>query len=112
VFPEWIGDMKFNENALHALLRAKPEFIVIVSNQDGIELGYIKQEYFEAKISFITNAMEEWFKKYGAEINVIGMFCGSNDKSNIYRKPNPGLLEMIISRKFKDNYQKYEMLMI
>lgn len=68
---------------------------VIVSNQGGIKLGYSTEK-----------EMHDKFKAIIAEICRIGniepssfiyLFCTTNDKTDNYRKPNPGMAEKVQS---------------
>ena len=94
----------------------KPSFLFIVSNQGGIEKGFVNEHHFCAKLGFIVHSIEEY-----CDIPVDYYYCSSNDKDDKNRKPNYGMLEQAISdyNLISDNYndcitiyKKYEMLMI
>lgn len=61
--------------------------IIIVTNQGGIEQGYIAEKVFVAKIEEICKVIE---KHCGLRKNsIIYSYCPKME--NYYRKPNPGM---------------------
>lgn len=95
-FPMFIGDMDLRIAVIKKIVdEFKPEAIVIVSNQGGIEKGFVGTEYFESKINFVVNAIEEFcIRILKHECKVFGMFCPYNNPDNDYRKPNVGMLKL------------------
>ena len=88
-FPKGVWDMRFKFDVLDKIRELKPEAIMIVSNQGGIEKGLVEECHFVDKIRYIASAIKEytgvkccWYE-----------YCSSNDKSNEFRKPNVGMLE-------------------
>ena len=49
-FPKDIWDMKFRYEVLDKIKEVKPEYLLIVTNQGGIENGFISQSDFSTKI--------------------------------------------------------------
>lgn len=111
-FPKGIWDMKLKFDVLDKIKELKPSFLFIVSNQGGIEKGFVNEHHFRAKLGFIVHSIEEY-----CDIAVDYYYCSSNDKDDENRKPNCGMLERAISD-YYDHYDinfiwdKSEMLMI
>ena len=115
-FPEGIWDMHLKFSILAKIEELKPSFLFIVSNQEGIEKGFVDEHHFCAKLGFIVHSIEEY-----CDIPVDYYYCSSNDKDDKNRKPNYGMLEKAISdyNLISNNhnycitiYKKSEMLMI
>lgn len=84
-FPKNIDDWEFIDGVLSRirLYRDNGYHICIVTNQAGIELGYITKEQFETKIDSICKEIEQYI---GHSVNY--SYCGYG--TSYYRKPNPG----------------------
>ena len=108
-FPKGIWDMQIKFEVLDAIKKLNPEYILIVSNQGGIESGFVNAHDFRAKSEYITRAIREYC---GCEC--YAMYCESNDKLDPYRKPNVGMLESLLERYVGDDfdYIKQKSLMI
>lgn len=65
-----------------------PDDILIISNQGGIEKGFVDKEMFEYKFDYISNALEDY-----TDISVSAYYCESNNKRNVNRKPNIGMIK-------------------
>ena len=90
----------------------KPQCVVIVTNQGGIEKGFVNRRNFEFKMEYVIRSIKEYVGCY-TEYS----YCESNDKANHYRKPNTGMLERMMTRiqnhLFRlDNLTKDDCLMI
>lgn len=86
-FPQGCYDMKIRLDALEAILNYNPDFVVIVSNQGGIESGYVNEKFFKNKISWVASNIAEFCK-----CDVAYDYCKSMNKNDYRRKPNPGML--------------------
>lgn len=108
-FPKGIWDMKINFNVLDAINKLHPKYVLIVSNQGGIENGFVDEQNFRVKSEYITRAISEYCK-----CKCYTMYCETNDKSNPYRKPNTGMLENLLESHVGDDfaYIKQKSLMI
>lgn len=71
-FPKGIWDMKIKLDVFEAIKNYAPDDILIISNQGGIEKGFVDKEMFEYKFDYISSALE---------------------KDNINRKPNTGMID-------------------
>ena len=91
IFPKGIWDMKIRFEVLDKIKEIKPKYLLIVSNQGGIEKGLVDDHNFRAKLDYIARAIREYC---GCEC--YGMYCDTNDKSDPYRKPNTAMLLNLI----------------
>lgn len=108
-FPKGIWDMKIKFDVLDAIKKLNPKCILIVSNQGGIESGFVDAHDFRRKSEYITRAIREYC---GCEC--YAMYCETNDKSDPYRKPNTGMLYSLLENHVGDDigYIKSVSLMI
>ena len=90
-FPKGIWDMKFRFDVLDAIKKLNPEYILIVSNQGGIESGFVDAKKFETKLFYIIEAIGDY-----CDCECYAMYCDTNDKSDPYRKPNTKMLETLL----------------
>lgn len=90
-FAENKDDWKFNRNILERVEKYVDMgwFIMIVSNQGGIELGHVLLNDFRHKMRQVTNQI---ISATGCPFARIGnRFSMSNNPEDFYRKPNPGM---------------------
>lgn len=87
-FPKGIWDMKIKLDVFEAIKNYAPDDILIISNQGGIEKGFVDKEMFEYKFDYISNALEDY-----TDVSVSAYYCESNNKRNINRKPNIGMIK-------------------
>ena len=108
-FPKGIWDMKLNFDALDAIKKINPKYILIVSNQGGIESGFVDKHNFRAKSEYIARAISEY-----CNCECYAMYCETNTKTDLYRKPNTGMLENLLESYVGDDfdYIKQKSLMI
>ena len=108
-FPKGIWDMQIRFEVLDKIKEVKPEYLLIVSNQGGIEKGFISQSHFSIKLDYICASIREY-----CNCKCYSMYCKTNDKSYPYRKPNVGMLENLLVRFAGDDfdYIKQKSLMI
>lgn len=108
-FPKGIWDMEFRFDVLDAIKKLKPDYILIVSNQGGIESGFVDAYDFQSKSEYISRAIREYC---GCECYC--EYCETNNKQDYYRKPNIGMLNLLIETYVGDDfdYIKSKSLMI
>ena len=108
-FPKGIWDMQIRLEVLDKIKEIKPKYLLIVSNQGGIESGFVNAHDFRAKSEYIARAIREY-----CNCECYAMACETNDKSDPYRKPNVGMLEILLERYVGDDfgYIKQKSLMI
>ena len=81
---------------IEAIKRYNPDYLFIITNQGGIEKGFVDEKMFKHKIKNVQVALNICLEK----VRLIAYeYCTSNDKENHYRKPNIGMIE-----KFKGFY--------
>lgn len=108
-FPKGIWDMRFRFDVLRKIKELQPEFLFIVSNQGGIEKGFVDKDRFKRKGDYVAASLHEFI---GCEVAMA--YCTSNDKDNRNRKPNTGMLEYLTEKFVGDDfdYIKQKSLMI
>ena len=108
-FPKGIWDMRIKFDVLDAIKKLNPKYILIVSNQGGIESGFVDRYDFKSKSEYITRAIGEY-----CGCKCYGMYCETNNKSDLYRKPNTGMLEELMESYVGDDFDsiKQKSLMI
>lgn len=110
-FPEGIWDMKLKLDVAKAIKNLDPNAICIVSNQGGIEKGYVDERRFLAKIEYVCACIRELT---GIE-NTSYSYCIENNPSCYRRKPNTGMLENFCYVRYlwrERKLEKEEMLMV
>lgn len=108
-FPKGIWDMQIKFEVLNTIKELNPEYIFIVSNQGGIESGFVDAQNFRAKSEYVARAVGEY-----CNCKCYAMYCETNDKLDLYRKPNTGMLEKLMESYIGDdfNHIKPKSLMI
>lgn len=108
-FPKGIWDMKLRLDVLDAIKKLNPDYIFIVSNQGGIESGFVDAKKFETKLFYIIEAIGEY-----CECECYAMYCDTNNKSDPYRKPNTKMLKTLLEDYVGYDFEcfKHEILMI
>lgn len=89
-FPKGVWDMKFKFDILDAIKQLSPNYLFIVSNQGGIEKGFVNEESFFTKQNYITTSIAEYLKM--PKLCVKAEYCRFNDPNNPFRKPNISML--------------------
>lgn len=87
-FPKGVWDMRIKFDVFEAIKNYAPDDIVIISNQGGIEKGFVNREMFEDKLNYVSSALADY-----TDASVCNYYCDSNDKDNINRKPNTGMID-------------------
>ena len=108
-FPKGIWDMKLRFDVLDAIKKLNPEYILIVSNQGGIERGLVDRGHFNLKLNYICQSIEEY-----CNCSCYGTYCTTNNKSDQFRKPNVGMLDYLTELYVGDDFDsiKLKSLMI
>lgn len=96
IFPQGIWDMRFNFPALDMIREIQPKCLLIITNQGGIEKGFVDKRNFEFKMEYIRRSIEEY-----TGITTEYSYCISNDKNNKYRKPNIGMIDSLMRKMIK-----------
>ena len=100
-FPQGVWDMKLDLDVFAQLKKLRPLAVLVASNQGGIELGLVNKQLFEAKFIYIIASLQEYI---GLNTLVSGNYCLSNDPTNEFRKPNPGMYNMLV-KQFEEQFR-------
>ncbi len=101
-FPKGVWDMNIKWDVWKALKSFvkdnNTEFVCIVTNQGGIESGYVDEENWLDKFRYVQSALQEYLN-HGNDlgVEVYGEYCTRNDKDYDGRKPNTGMLRHFLS---------------
>lgn len=87
-FPENEEDWVFKDGIKEAVQKYNPKYIFIITNQGGIEKGYVDERRFYWKLRKIIKEIREW-----GNFIVDGTYCKSCDPNNFFRKPNVGMVD-------------------
>ena len=98
-FPKGIWDMRIRFDVLDSIKQLAPDYILIVSNQGGIEAGFVNEANFKSKLKYVGWSISEYC---GCEC--YAQYCVSNDKSDPYRKPNTKMLEWLTETYVGDDF--------
>lgn len=109
IFPKGIWDMRIKFDVLDAIKKLQPDYILIVSNQGGIESGFVNAYDFRVKSEYIGRAIREY-----CGCKCYCEYCETNNKQDYHRKPNIGMLNHLTEKYVGDdfNYIKSKSLMI
>lgn len=106
-FPKGIWDMQLRFDVLDKIKELEPDYVFIVTNQGGIESGFVHSKNFRAKSEYIGRSIAEY-----CSCECYVMYCETNDKSDPYRKPNTGMLEDLLLYHIEMDDAKSKALMI
>jgi hypothetical protein len=72
-------------------------YVFIVTNQGGINMGYVEETACREKLRFVCKCIYYYMYQCIDEIHLVmnGRFCPSLDKVDNCRKPNTGMLEQL-----------------
>lgn len=87
-FPINKDDWRFKKWIQEAVQEYNPKYLFIVTNQGGIEKGYVNEGELINKLNLIRYYIKEWGIQY-----VDYIYCSSNDPHDLFRKPNIGMIE-------------------
>ena len=104
-FPKDAEDWKFKEGILEAISSYAPTHLHIVSNQGGVEKGYITAMELYNKMNRIAGRLINLLPNVSVSFD----YCTSLDKNYKRRKPNTGMLEHFYNI---PSYDKKDALMI
>jgi DNA 3'-phosphatase len=110
-FPTFIGDLQFNYNLLHALGKLitsterpehpEPYYIFIVTNQAGVEAGFVRREDIEEKVFFVAAAMRDFLfrEHYACAIDQVRFgYDIAFSKSDDNYKPKTAGLDRLLEK--------------
>ena len=99
-FPKGIWDMRFRFDVFDAIKKLAPDYVLIVTNQGGIEAGFVDDNNFKSKLEYVGRSISEY-----CGCKCYAQYCTSNDKSDPYRKPNPMMMEHLTKTYVGDDFE-------
>lgn len=90
-FPKGIWDMRIKFDVLDKIKEINPKCLLIITNQGGIEKGFVNRRNFEFKMEYLCRSIKEYI---GIEVEY--SYCEKNDPNNKYRKPNIGMVDSLM----------------
>lgn len=103
-FPIGVYDMTLRLDVFAKIKAIAPNAVFIVSNQGGIEAGFVNITLFQQKFMYVIASLQEYV---GLHTFVAGKFCPTQDAKFEGRKPNTAMLtsmldefEQILGHKF------------
>ena len=115
-FPEDITDFRIQLSVLDKIVEKLPNLnsFYIVTNQGGVDIYYTKED-IETKLRtievFCQRYLDSHYNLSNDEFIMTNyQYCDSMDKTNHRRKPNTGMLELLV-KNYK-GLQKSQILMI
>jgi DNA 3'-phosphatase len=99
-FPKGIWVMNIKLDVLDKIKEVYPKYLLIATNQGGIEKGFIDEWGFRRKLEYICSSIKE----YCGCGKVFSCYCASNDKTDPNRKPNTGMLEYLTKAFVGDDF--------
>ena len=99
--PQGVWDVKLRLNVFAKLNSSFPNMthLFVVTNQGGIEKGYVNPDSFDRKFEWVLGCLSDWMKER-RELIVGGAVCPENDETYYRRKPNPGMLQDLVKHFF------------
>lgn len=96
-----LTDMRIKMDVVNKTLDLMQEngvkVFAIISNQGGVEAGFVSGDDIEAKIEYVLRCVHDLAVKRGIRGVMYGKrVCYSNDKQNPMRKPNAGMIYNVL----------------
>ena len=98
-----LTDMRIKMDVVNKALDLMQEngvkVFAIVSNQGGVEAGFVSGADIEAKIEYVLRSVHDLAVKRGIRgVLYEKRLCYSNDEQNPMRKPNTGMIDDILMK--------------
>lgn len=92
-FPLGVYDMTLRLDVFAKIKMIAPNAVFIVSNQGGIEAGFVNPTLFQQKFMYVIASLQEFI---GLHTFVAGKFCPTQDAKFEGRKPNTAMLTSML----------------
>ncbi len=92
-FPIGVYDMTLRLDIFAKIKAIAPNAVFIVSNQGGIEAGFVNITLFQQKFMYVIASLQEFL---GLHTFVAGKFCPTQDAKFEGRKPNTAMLTSML----------------
>lgn len=93
-FPKGVWDMTLDLDVMMKIGRMRPTAVFIVSNQGGIEKGFVNHRLFEQKFMYIIASLQDIC---GQHVFVAGRYCPTTKEDDPMRKPNTGMVKAMLT---------------
>ena len=103
-FPEDISDFRIQLPVLDKIIEKLPNLkkFFIVTNQGGLKSDF-EQYDFRAKLYAIEDICCEYLNnRFANSVGSDAQYCPSMDKTDLYRKPNTGMLKSLFKQWYVD----------
>jgi HAD superfamily hydrolase (TIGR01662 family) len=90
-FPKGCWDMELKFATFEAIKQYKPDMVIIVTNQGGIEKGFVNEHTFYQKLNYICSCIYDY-----CNIDSTFRYCSTCNSNDNNRKPNPGMINRYI----------------
>ena len=90
-FPKGCWDMELKFDTFEAIKQYKPDLVIIITNQGGIEKGFVDESTFCQKLNYVCACIYDY-----CHINSTFSYCSTCNSNDNNRKPNPGLINKYI----------------
>ena len=90
-FPKGCWDMELKFATFEAIKQYKPDLLIIITNQGGIEKGFVNEYSFYQKLKYVCACIYDY-----CHINSVFSYCTTCNNNDNNRKPNPGMITTYI----------------
>lgn len=90
-FPKGCWDMELKFDTFEAIKQYKPDLVIIITNQGGIEKGFVNETTFCQKLNYVCACIYDY-----CHIESTFSYCPTCNSDDNDRKPNPGLINKYI----------------
>lgn len=90
-FPKGCWDMELKFDTFEAIKQYKSDLVIIITNQGGIEKGFVDESTFCQKLNYVCACIYDY-----CHINSTYSYCSTCNNDDNNRKPNPGLINKYI----------------
>lgn len=100
VFPKGVWDVEIKLDVFEKITKLFPKLkaIFIVTNQAGIEKGYVNEDTFRDKLKWVCACLKDFTLSKNQKVKFIeGTYCDTNDYEDDWRKPNTGMLSYMLN---------------
>jgi len=89
---DWVLDLTVLDAVYNYMFKNLTGTLCIVTNQGGVEAGFITRDDVTIKLANIREAIFKYFMdKYNYNVKIDSAASYTNDPTDFMRKPNPGL---------------------
>lgn len=105
-YPLHAHDWEYRQGIIDAIRNYSPKKVFIISNQDGIQLGYTKDWDVNRKAELTCRMLREFTQM------VDYIYCLSLDPLNPMRMPNTGMIDYFKHRHVGESFDETKIFMV